>query len=72
MSDYIYENFRRIQYDGGATFIPVCPKCGKFVKADDSVKTSEWDGRLSEEPNATCKKCGRVNMPFEGFIGNVE
>jgi hypothetical protein len=65
---YEYENFRRLQYDGGATFIPVCPTCGRFMKADETISVSGWDGRLRETANATCSKCGRVQMPFEGFI----
>lgn len=39
----------------------VCPKCGKYVKADDATKIPEYQ---QGEPNATCKKCGRVQMPF--------
>ncbi len=65
MSDY--ENIRRITYGEGATFIPVCAKCGKFVKADESIKISDIFG-ISLEPNATCKKCGRTTMLFEGFV----
>jgi len=64
---YEYENLRRVAYDGGAVFVPVCPKCGRFVKADDSVMVND---SLSLFPgyNATCSKCGRVEMPFEGFF----
>ena len=61
------ENTRRIQYEGGATFIPKCPQCGRFVKADDTVKVNDEYG-LSPDNNATCSKCGRVLMIFEGFI----
>jgi hypothetical protein len=57
---YEYEGFRRIVYDGGATFVPVCPECGRFVKADKTTT----DLKL---PNATCKKHGRVKMIFEGY-----
>lgn len=64
---YEYENMRRIQYDNGATFIPVCEGCGRFVKADKSVLTNDVVG-LHPGPNATCSKCGRTRMPFEGFI----
>lgn len=68
---YEYENLRRIQYGddyyGFATFIPVCPKCGRFVKADKTISIGEA-GIKPNEPNATCKKCGRVEMPFEGFM----
>lgn len=64
-NDYSYENTRRIVYEDGATFVPVCEKCGRFVKADDSI-TVKADG-LSKEPNASCSKCGRTFMLFEGF-----
>lgn len=66
-ADFPYENTRRIQYDGGATFVPVCEACGRFVKADEVVKTNEITG-LHPGPNATCSKCGRTRMHFEGFI----
>lgn len=42
-------------------FFRVCPKCGRFVKPDDASKYGEY---LGKEPNATCKKCGRVQMDF--------
>jgi len=64
---YSYIKSPRIQYDGGATFVRVCEKCNRFVKADKSIKVSEAFG-LSNKPNATCSKCGRVKMLFEGFI----
>lgn len=67
MSDGDYENVRRIEYEEGATFVPVCEKCGRFVKADNSVWISEGIG-LKDCPNATCSKCGRTKMLFEGFI----
>lgn len=62
-----YENMRRIEYDGGAVFIPVCERCGRFVKANETVLVSEMSG-LHPGPNATCKKCGPTRMLFEGFI----
>ena len=62
---------RRIAYDCGegvqAIFIPVCEKCGRFIKADKTIKVNESSG-LKDEPNATCKKCGRIKMLFEGFF----
>lgn len=65
---YEYEGTRRIQYgQEGATFIPVCEKCGRFVKSDENIKFNEVTG-ISKNPNATCKKCGRTHMIFEGFI----
>jgi len=70
-----YDNFRRVTYnckdDGNALFIPVCPGCGRFVKADDTVRYSP-DVGIKEESNATCTKCGRVEMPFEGFFSDEE
>jgi DNA-directed RNA polymerase subunit RPC12/RpoP len=66
-----YVNLRRVGYDcadgGTASFVPVCAKCGRFVKADKSIFTNEITG-LSDKPNATCKRCGRTHMLFEGFI----
>lgn len=64
MSDYAYEGVRRVVYGEGATFVPVCPKCGRFVKADDYIRVRLE--KLAEKPNATCAKCGRITMPFEG------
>ena len=61
---YSYENFRRVAYDSWQ-FIPVCPQCGRFVKADDHILINGL-GEYSDKPNATCKKCGRVEMPCEG------
>ena len=63
-----YENADNlwISYKGGATFIRVCPKCGRFVKAYKSIKINGLD-ELMDAPNATCGKCGRVKMLFQGF-----
>jgi hypothetical protein len=63
---YEYENIRRRIYEGGLAFVPVCPKCGRFVKADESVFVNGL-GELKKAPNATCSRCGRVEMPCEGF-----
>ena len=69
-SDYEQSEIRRICYgfqEGEeAVFIPVCEKCGKFVKADADIQVN--DNGLKDEPNATCKKCGRTKMLFEGFF----
>ncbi len=69
---YEYEEGPRVSYDcgddgGHAQFVRVCPKCGRFVTADPTVMVSEVSG-LKDQPNATCSKCGRVQMPFEGFM----
>jgi hypothetical protein len=61
-----YENTRRVIYGGGATFVPVCTQCHQYVKADDCIMAN--DSGLKDQPNATCKRCGRVKMIFEGFI----
>lgn len=42
-------------------FYRVCPNCGRFVKADDRSKIPEY---LGQDANATCRRCGRVQMPF--------
>jgi hypothetical protein len=56
-----------IRYSGGATFIRVCPHCGRFVKAYKKI-TLNGLGELSDKPNARCKKHGKVKMLFQGFI----
>jgi hypothetical protein len=67
MTDYAYENTRRVAYEGGALFIPVCEKCFRFVKARPSIHISEEYG-LKDVPNADCSKCGPTKMLFEGFV----
>ena len=63
-----YESIRRVTYgDDGAQFIPVCPKCGRFVKADATM-TFKGEAQQPVEPNATCKRDGRVAMLFEGYV----
>lgn len=66
MSDCEYENTRRVQYANGAQFVPVCVNCFQFVKADQTINCNDATG-LQDVPNATCKKCGRTKMIFEGF-----
>lgn len=65
MYEQQYENTRRIQYEGGAVFVPKCIKCGRFVKGDKTIQAN--DTGLRDVPNADCSKCGRTNMGFEGF-----
>ena len=62
-----YFELRRVRYESGAQFVPVCEKCGRFVTADKTIKVSEGAG-LHPQPNATCSKCGRTKMLFEGFL----
>ena len=68
-----YDCLRRVVYgDGeGATFIPVCSKCGRYVRADKSVRMNDL-GETKGGTNATCKKCGRVLMPFDGYFNYDE
>ena len=56
-----------IQYEGGATFVRICSKCGRYVKADIEVFVNDETG-LKDQPNATCKRCARTTMIFLGFI----
>lgn len=65
--DHAYTGMRRIVYGEGAQFVPVCPTCGRFVKADAKIAINGI-GQVVDGPNATCSKCGRVEMPFEGFV----
>jgi len=62
-----YPDTRRVVYSCGALFVPVCEKCGRYVKADNIIRYTDWAG-LADEPNATCSKCGRTRMLFEGFM----
>ena len=75
MSDYEYANLRRVRYGdsdsefGAASFVPVCPQCFRFVKADKSMRFSYDDHPgLNDKPNATCATHGRVQMLFEGYV----
>ena len=67
MCDYAYENVRRVTYQDGAVFVPVCETCGRFVKSDEFIQVNGLD-ELKDQPNATCSKCGRVKMLFEGWF----
>jgi len=64
--DYEYPNLKRVLY-GDAQFIPVCRECGRYVKADDEITVS-GDGFVMSFENATCSRCGRVCMLFEGHV----
>lgn len=58
---------RRVTYENGATFVPICEHCKRFVKADSVINFNGLD-ELKDEANETCKRCGRVKMIFEGFV----
>lgn len=64
MPDYEYPHTRRFLYEG-ACFVPVCERCGRYVRPDPTIKCNEHG--LHPGSNATCSKCGRTRMPFEGF-----
>ena len=74
MDDYS-ENTPLVMYgpiageDCNMAFYRVCPKCRRFVTPDDAAKMPEYSGN---EPNATCKKCGRVQMDFCTWIYPTE
>ena len=67
--EHAYPETRRISYAfeeaGTAVFVPVCMACGRYVKGDDSLTAGQV---LGGQPTATCSKCGRTRMPFEGFF----
>lgn len=50
---------------GDAVFVRRCPKCMRFVKADDTISLSE--AGVTDKPNAVCSKHGKVKMLFIGF-----
>ena len=61
---------RTIQYTGHGNaiivFIPKCENCGRYVKANETVKTNERT--LISGPNAECSKCGPTKMILIGYI----
>lgn len=60
-------------WDGGyAMFERRCPKCGRLVKADEKSNAAEAYPGLEIRHNATCSRCGRVRMPFQGWIEGDE
>jgi hypothetical protein len=71
ISESLPENVLVHTANGNAVFVPVCEKCGRFVKADPSVSVNDHEG-LKDQPNATSKVHGRVQMIFEGFFGDDE
>ncbi|MDP3936833.1 MAG: hypothetical protein Q8R92_01710 [Deltaproteobacteria bacterium] len=67
MDVHEYDGVRRVTYEGGAQFVPVCKRCGRFVVADDSIMSN--GAGVKNEPNSTCRRCERTYMVFEGFVG---
>lgn len=56
-----------ITYEGNATFERTCPECGRFVKADETVRFG-YEFEQPEGNNATCRQHGRIEMPFVGYL----
>ena len=69
LAEFCYEGTRRQTYKDGATFVPVCEKCFRFVKPHKTIRVNDGWG-LHPEPNADCSKCGPTRMLFEGFIAD--
>lgn len=67
MPDYV-ESPRICYGEDRATFVRVCPKCGRFVKARATITFSYEAGPIPGRWTGTCRKCGRIEMPFEGYI----
>mgnify|MGYP001610076632 CR=1 FL=1 len=68
MMEFIYPDLQRVVYgEDGAMFIPVCPLCRRFVRSDKTITFNGEEGP-KKQPNATCRRCGRVEMPFEGYV----
>lgn len=53
--------------EGDAVFVRRCEKCGRIVKADKTM-TFQGEHMQPVEPNATCAKCGRVAMLWQGWF----
>ena len=49
----------------GATFVPKCKKCGRFVRARALI-CFDWRGQ-PKEPNAKCSRCGPTAMLWLGY-----
>lgn len=60
-----HEGTRVIRYENGATFIPVCEICKRFVKAPKTIQVNGLD--QIKEPIVDCKKCGPTKMIFQGY-----
>jgi hypothetical protein len=56
---------------GDAIYAARCPECARFVKTDKSAKRHGEHADLAE-PNATCRKHGRVTTPFLGWASDAD
>ena len=66
MTFFEWEKFRRVVYGEGATFVPVCVKCRRFVKAPATLLMNDVGWKYDVFPQ--CSKCGPTEMFFEGYI----
>ena len=72
ISDLVITEKTPMQFYGGEesdevlAFVRLCPNCGRFVKPDDEVNVNGLE-QLVPGTNANCSKCGRVEMPFDGW-----
>lgn len=60
------DKLRHMAY-GNLSFHAICQLCGEPVETDISIDI-DAKGNFIKKPNATCHKCGRVEMPFDGTI----
>ena len=71
MAEYTGENWPTVRYGengiDGPIFYRVCPVCSAFVKPDNETHLPE-----NQTPNATCKRHGRVTMPFCCWASDIE
>lgn len=54
-----------VVYGDGATFVPKCPVCARYVKPYKRVKV-DFEGQ-PKGPNAKCKVHGKVQMLWQGY-----
>lgn len=71
INDSAFVESPRVTYDcgehGTAVMVRVCPHCGRFVKADETISVNGL-GEIFQLPNSTCTQHGRVHMLEEGYL----
>jgi hypothetical protein len=65
IADFEYTDVHRIQYGDGATFIPICEKCRRFIKPPANIKFDHQGQPIGLYAN--CTNCGATTMPWEGY-----
>ena len=61
---------RTVKY-GDRYYSARCPECARFVKCDREASLMAGWGDVAE-PNATCKKHGRIKTPFLAWASDCE